>query len=161
MSAKEHTYTVNLNWTGNLGEGTKKYTGYSRDHEIQANGKPLILGSSDPSFRGDPTRYNPEDLFVSTLSSCHMLWFLHLCTVNKITVVAYEDNPKGIMIEDEKGSGRFKTVTLFPSVVIKEKEKVALANQLHHQAHEYCFIANSVNFEVACEASTKIEEHVD
>jgi len=90
-----------------------------------------------------------------------MLWFLHLCTVNKITVVAYEDNPKGIMIEDEKGSGRFKTVTLFPSVVIKEKEKVALANQLHHQAHEYCFIANSVNFEVACEASTKIEEHVD
>lgn len=157
MSAKEHTYTVNLNWTGNLGEGTKKYTGYSRDHEIQANGKPLILGSSDSSFRGDPARYNPEDLFVSTLSSCHMLWFLHLCTVNKITVVAYEDNPKGIMIEDEKGSGRFKTVTLFPSVVIKEKEKIALANQLHHQAHEYCFIANSVNFEVLCEPTAIIQ----
>ena len=157
MSAKEHTYTVNLNWTGNLGEGTKKYTGYSRDHEIQANGKPLILGSSDSSFRGDPARYNPEDLFVSTLSSCHMLWFLHLCTVNKITVVAYEDNPKGIMIEDDKGSGRFKTVTLFPSVVIKEKEKIALANQLHHQAHEYCFIANSVNFEVLCEPTAIIQ----
>ncbi len=157
MSVKEHGYTVNLKWTGNLGAGTKKYSGYSRDHEIQANGKPLILGSSDPSFRGDPTKYNPEDLFVSTLSSCHMLWFLHLCTVNKITVVAYEDNPRGIMIEDEKGSGRFKSVTLFPSVVIKEKEKVALVNQLHHQAHEYCFIANSVNFEVLCEPMTTIQ----
>ncbi len=157
MSVKEHNYTVNLKWTGNLGAGTKKYTGYSRDHEIQADGKPLILGSSDPSFRGDPTKYNPEDLFVSTLSSCHMLWFLHLCTVNKITVVAYEDNPKGIMMEDEKGSGRFKTVTLYPSIVIKEKEKVALANELHHQAHDYCFIANSVNFEVLCEPTTTIQ----
>ena len=161
MSAKEHTYTINLNWTGNLGTGTKRYTGYSRDHEIQAAGKPLILGSSDPGFRGDPTRYNPEDLFVSTLSSCHMLWYLHLCTVNKITVVAYEDSPKGVMIEDEKGSGRFKKVTLYPSVVIKEEEKIGLANELHHQAHEYCFIANSVNFEVACKAEIKIEVNAD
>lgn len=157
MSAKEHTYTVDLKWTGNLGEGTKKYSGYSRNHEIQADGKPLIHGSSDPSFRGDPTRYNPEDLFVSTLSSCHMLWFLHLCTVNKITVVTYEDSPKGIMIEDKKGNGRFKIVTLYPSVVIKEKEKVDLANKLHNQAHEYCFIANSVNFEVLCEPMTTIQ----
>ncbi len=155
MAAKEHTYTVNLKWTGNLGEGTKKYTAYSRDHEIQAVEKPLILGSSDPSFRGDPKKYNPEDLFVSTLASCHMLWYLHLCTVNKITVVSYEDNPKGIMIEDEKGSGRFKKVTLFPTIVIKE-DKITLAEQLHHQAHEYCFIANSVNFEVACEPTTSI-----
>lgn len=157
MAVKEHTYSVNLKWTGNLGEGTKKYTAYSRDHEIQAAGKPLILGSSDPSFRGDPEKYNPEDLFVSTLSSCHMLWYLHLCTVNKITVVSYEDNPKGIMTEDDKGSGRFKTVTLFPTVVIKE-DKIALAERLHHQAHNYCFIANSVNFEVACEPTTSILE---
>lgn len=158
MAIKEHTYTINLKWTGNLGEGTKKYTGYSRDHEIQAVGKPLITGSSDPSFRGDPKRYNPEDLFVSTLSSCHMLWYLHLCTINKITVVAYEDNPKGIMSEAENGSGQFKNVTLFPSIVIKESDKVELAKQLHHQAHDFCFIANSVNFEVACKAEIKIEK---
>ena len=157
MSAKEHTYTINLKWTGNLGKGTEQYTAYSRNHEIQAVGKPLILGSADPSFRGDPQKYNPEDLFVSTLSSCHMLWYLHLCTVNKITVVSYEDNPKGIMIEEENGSGRFKKVTLFPRVVIKE-DKITLAEKLHHQAHEYCFIANSVNFEVACEATTSIIE---
>lgn len=155
MAAKEHAYTVNLKWTGNLGKGTKRYTAYSRDHEIQAGGKPLILGSSDPSFRGDPERYNPEDLFVSTLASCHMLWYLHLCTMNKITVVSYEDNPKGIMIEDEKGSGRFKKVTLFPIIVIKG-DNIVLAEQLHHQAHEYCFIANSVNFEVACEPTTSM-----
>jgi len=159
MSAKEHAYTVNLKWTGNLGEGTKKYTSYSRDHEIQAAGKPLILGSSDPSFRGDPGKYNPEDLFVSTLSSCHMLWYLHLCTVNKITVVSYEDNPKGIMIEDDKGSGQFKTVTLFPRVVIKE-DKIVVAEKLHHEAHKYCFIANSVNFEVFCYPDTKVQEDV-
>lgn len=157
MAAKEHAYTVNLKWTGNLGEGTKKYTGYSRDHEIKAVGKPLILGSSDPSFRGNPEKYNPEDLFVSTLASCHMLWYLHLCNVNKITVVSYEDNPKGTMIEDERGSGQFKEVTLFPVVVIKE-DKITLAEKLHYEAHEYCFIANSVNFEVACEPTTSIFE---
>jgi len=155
MATKEHTYTVNLKWTGNLGKGTKRYTAYSRDHEIQAVGKPLILGSSDPSFRGDPEKYNPEDLFVSTLASCHMLWYLHLCTVNKITVVSYEDSPKGIMIEEDNGSGRFKKITLYPTIVIKE-DKTDLAEQLHHQAHKYCFIANSVNFEVACEPTTSI-----
>lgn len=157
MSAKEHKYTINLKWTGNLGKGTKRYTAYSRNHEIQAAGKPLIVGSSDPSFRGDPERYNPEDLFVSTLSSCHMLWYLHLCTVHKITVIAYEDNPVGIMEEDEKGSGRFKKVTLFPAIVIKEEDKLELAATIHHQAHEYCFIANSVNFEVACEPRISVD----
>ncbi|MEM1119041.1 MAG: OsmC family protein [Bacteroidota bacterium] len=156
MRAKEHNYSIGLKWTGNLGKGTKKYTAYSRDHEIQAFGKPLILGSSDPSFRGNPQRYNPEDLFVSTLSSCHMLWYLHLCTVNKITVIAYEDSAKGVMLEAENGSGRFKRVTLFPSVVIKENDKIDLATKLHQQAHDYCFIANSVNFEVACEPTIMV-----
>lgn len=158
MKNKEHTYEIVVKWTGNLGKGTKRYTAYSRNHEIKATDKPLILGSSDPSFRGDPTRYNPEDLFVSTLSSCHMLWFLHLCAVNKITVVAYEDHAQGIMKEEENGSGRFKKVTLYPKIVIKEADKIALAESLHHQAHEYCFIANSVNFEVGCEPTTTIEK---
>ena len=157
MASKLHNYIINLKWTGNLGEGTKKYTGYSRNHEIQAVGKPLISGSSDPSFRGDSSRYNPEDLFVSTLASCHMLWFLHLCSANKITVVSYEDNPEGIMEENEDGSGRFKKVTLFPIAVIKEADKLELTKSLHHQAHLNCFIANSVNFEVACDPQINIE----
>ena len=161
MAVKEHIYTLNLKWTGNLGEGTKKYTAYSRNYEIQASGKPIISGSSDPGFRGDPTRYNPEDLFVSTLSSCHMLWYLHLCTTNKITVVKYEDNPKGVMIEKENGSGQFKNITLFPTISIKEQDKIELATQLHTKAHEYCFIANSVNFEVACKPSINIEDYAD
>jgi len=156
MSTTEHIYTIDLKWTGNLGEGTKKYTAYSRDHEIQMAGKPLILGSSDPSFRGNAQRHNPEELFVSTLSSCHMLWYLHLCTVSKITVTAYEDRPKGVMIEAENGSGQFKKVTLFPIVVIKEADKVELATKLHHQALNYCFIANSVNFEVACQPTIEV-----
>lgn len=160
MAGKEHIYSVNVKWTGNLGEGTKKYTGYSRDHEIQAVGKPLILGSSDPAFRGDETRYNPEDLFVSTISTCHMLWYLHLCTVNKIIVIKYEDTPKGIMTETESGSGQFQKVTLYPSIVIKATDKMKLAKTLHQEAHKYCFIANSVNFEVACEPTITIESEI-
>jgi organic hydroperoxide reductase OsmC/OhrA len=158
MSAKEHKYSIHLKWTGNLGEGTKKYNAYTRNHEIKGEDKPLILGSSDPAFRGDPTRYNPEDLFVSTLSSCHMLWYLHLCSVNQITVMSYEDNPQGIMVENKDGSGHFKSVTLQPSIKIKESNKIELAKSLHHQAHKYCFIANSVNFEVGIEGNIEIDE---
>ncbi len=149
---KEHRYTITVKWTGNLGKGTSSYSSYSRNHEIMAAGKPLILCSSDPSFRGDPGRYNPEDLFVSTLSSCHMLWYLHLCSVNKITVVQYEDSPVGIMTLEESGRGCFKNVTLHPVIIIREKDKMELAKRLHQQAHNYCFIANSVNFEINCEA---------
>lgn len=155
-NTKAHSYTIHLKWTGNLGKGTKRYTSYSRDHEIKAAGKPIIFGSSDPSFRGDPSRYNPEDLFVSTLSSCHMLWYLHLCTIHKITVTAYEDNPVGVMLEEEDGSGQFEKVTLNPVISIKESDKLEVAKSLHQEAHKYCFIANSVNFEVLTKPIIKI-----
>ena len=148
---KKHQYQIQVKWTGNLGKGTKDYKSYSRNHEILANGKSIIPGSSDPSFRGDADRYNPEDLFVSTLASCHMLWYLHLCSVNKITVVAYQDNTIGTMLEKEDGSGAFEKVVLRPSITILEKDKEDLAISLHHEAHEKCFIANSVNFPVDCE----------
>ena len=152
MKLKEHQYKVKIKWTGNLGQGTSSYTAYSRNHEIEADSKPLILCSSDPTFKGDPSRYNPEDLFVSTLSSCHMLWYLHLCSINKITVLQYEDNPVGTMVLEESGKGHFKNVILYPSVVIREKDKMELAKKLHQQAHDYCFIANSVSFKVNCQA---------
>ena len=148
MATKTHNYTIHLKWTGNLGEGTKKYNAYSRNHEIQATGKPLIPGSSDPGFRGDSSRYNPEELLVSTLSSCHMLWFLHLCSTHQIVVTAYRDEATGIMEEAENGSGKFTEVTLHPKVSITDGTKVELAQSLHHEANKMCFIANSCNFPV-------------
>jgi len=135
-------------WTGNRGEGTKDYTCYSRDHILQAKGKAEIAGSADPSFRGSPARYNPEELLVSSLSSCHMLWFLHLCAVNKVIVTDYRDEAKGIMIERVDGSGAFKEVELHPVVTLADADMIAKAGPLHEQAHKMCFVANSMNFPV-------------
>lgn len=148
---KQHHYEVRMEWTGSNGEGTKTYTSYRRDHVFAVNGKPPIPGSSDPAFRGDPARYNPEELLVAALSSCHMLFYLHLCAVNKVVVTAYEDSAQGEMDEAQDGSGRFTRVLLRPVVTIAagDPEK-ALA--LHEQAHRYCFIANSVSFPVLTEA---------
>lgn len=156
MKQKEHHYNIHLKWTGNEGKGTKNYRAYSRNHLIMVDGKSAeILGSSDPSFRGDASRYNPEDLFVSSLSACHMLWFLHLCAVNKIVVVDYVDEASGIMVEEEDGSGKFKSVTLYPSVTVTEESMIEKANSLHHEANKMCFIANSCNFPVHHEAVAK------
>lgn len=150
---KTHHYSLQLEWTGNLGTGTQSYRTYSRNHEITVEGKQVIAGSSDPSFRGDPGRYNPEELFLASLSSCHMLWFLHLCAVNKIIVTTYEDHPKGVMQETADGSGHFSDVCLYPRVSTENVVEEHQLNELHEKAHEMCFIANSVNFPVRCEAS--------
>jgi organic hydroperoxide reductase OsmC/OhrA len=145
---KQHTYRCELEWTGNDGQGTKTYSSYRRDHVVRVDGKPPIPASSDPIFRGDKTRYNPEELLVASLSSCHMLWYLHLCAVNNITVLEYHDNAEGIMRENQDGSGEFTGVTLKPQVRIAEASKVALAEDLHHKAHSLCFISRSVRFPV-------------
>ena len=135
-----------MDWTGNDGEGTKSYRSYRRDHTILAAGKPRIEGSSDPGFRGDGTRYNPEELLVASLSACHMLWYLHLCSANQITVVDYHDAASGEMVEAEDGSGKFVRVVLRPVVTILASDPGPLA--LHAEAHRLCFIAKSVNFPV-------------
>jgi organic hydroperoxide reductase OsmC/OhrA len=145
---KEHHYTTSLTWTGNKGEGTANYKIYDRDHIIEVKGKPVISGSSDPSFRGSPGRYNPEELFVSSISSCHMLWYLHLCSVNNIVVTDYRDEAKGIMMEKGDGSGYFKEVTLQPIVTLTDSKMTDRARQLHHEANKMCFIANSCNFPI-------------
>ena len=143
---REHTYSVSLVWTGNTGKGTSDYRSYARDHEINAPGKPPIYGSADPKFRGDSARYNPEELLVSALSSCHMLWYLHLCADAGIVVVSYEDRAVGTMQESNAGDGRFVGVTLRPHVRVTGSAEKAEA--LHQRAHELCYIANSVNFPV-------------
>ncbi len=148
---KHHTYEVRIDWTGNDGQGTKTYKGYRRDHTIASPGKPPIPGSSDPSFRGDPSRYNPEELLVASLSACHMLWYLHLCSVNKVTVIDYQDAASGVMEEADDGSGRFDRVLLKPKVKISVGDDQAKALALHSEAHHLCFIARSVNFPVEIE----------
>ena len=145
---KQHRYEVQVNWTGNTGEGTKTYRGYGRDHTIFSKGKREILGSSDPSFRGDPSRYNPEELLVASLSACHMLWYLHLCSVSKVTVLEYRDAASGVMEEHDDGSGEFVRVTLRPTVLVRAGDDQAKALALHHEAHRLCFIASSVKFPV-------------
>lgn len=148
---KRHTYKTDIAWTGNIGEGTSTYRSYRRDHAIAAPGKPEILASSDPAFRGDPARYNPEELLVASLSSCHMLSYLHLCAVNGVTVMEYHDSATGVMEEGKDGSGQLIHVVLRPEVKVSPASDAAKAASLHAEAHHYCFIARSVNFPVEVE----------
>ncbi len=147
----EHRYHVTVDWTGNTGTGTSSYKAYSRDHLIRAEGKPDVPGSSDPAFRGDPARWNPEDMLVASLAACHKLWYLHFCSVEGVTVAAYRDEAEGVMVEDRERGGAFSRVTLRPVVTIAAGDDAALAKALHGRAHHFCFIANSVNFPVTCE----------
>lgn len=142
-----HQYRVRVVWTGNTGTGTSAYRAYRRDHEIEGDGKgQRILGSSDPVFRGDGSRYNPEELLVAALSSCHMLSYLHLCADAGIVVTAYRDEAYG-----EMRGGAFHQVILRPQLSIADPGRVEEALRLHREAHAQCFIANSVNFPVSDE----------
>jgi organic hydroperoxide reductase OsmC/OhrA len=145
---KHHTYEVHVDWTGNDGEGTKTYKGYRRDHIIASEGKPRIQASSDPAFRGDQSRYNPEELLVASLSSCHMLWYLHLCATNHVAVLDYRDAASGVMEEGDNGTGEFVRVVLKPVVRVAAGADRTKALALHHEAHRFCFIARSVKFPV-------------
>lgn len=144
-----------MRWTGNTGQGTLEYRGYERAHEYSVDGKPVIPGSSDPAFRGDGTRYNPEELLVMSLSSCHMLWYLHLAAESRVVVVDYVDDAVGTMVEDAEKGGYFTEVTLRPVVTVAGSDP-SLAESLHQRAHHLCFVANSVNFPVRCEPVTRL-----
>jgi organic hydroperoxide reductase OsmC/OhrA len=149
---KIHHYRSSLIWTGQQGRGTTSYTSYSRNFQIKIEGKPILQGSSDPSFRGDASRYNPEELFLASFSSCHMLWYLHFCADQGIVVLDYRDEAQAEMMEgDAERAGRFVRVLLRPEVKIQAGSNIPLAEKLHHQAHARCFIANSCNFPVLCE----------
>jgi len=158
MGEKRHTYSVRLEWTGNEGSGTSSYRAYSRSHEISAPGKQTIAGSSDPSFRGDPAKWNPEELLVAALSACHQLWYLHLCAVAKIVVLSYSDDASGLMLEQEDGAGQFESVILRPHVKLAAGSDEDAARRLHHEAAKKCFIARSVSFRVDHEPIFKTGE---
>lgn len=144
----QHQYKLTITWTGNTGTGTSAYREYERSHIISADNKTDILASSDPAFRGDKSKHNPEELFLASISSCHMLWYLHLCAEAGIIVTEYVDSAEGIMTETPDGGGKFTEVTLYPIVTISDISKKELAEQLHHNANKLCFIANSLNFTV-------------
>jgi len=145
---KQHHYSLQVQWTGNKGHGTSNYRSYDRSHVISIDGKPDIAGSSDAAFLGDKTKHTPEDLLVASLSTCHMLWFLHLCSEAGVVVTDYTDNAKGTMIEATTGGGHFTEVNLYPAVTVEDASMIDKANELHKKANELCFIARSVNFPV-------------
>lgn len=146
--SKHHHYQLTVEWTGNNGTGTSHYAAYSRNFNVHAANKETLALSSDKAFRGDDTRHNPETMLLASLSSCHMLWYLHLCADAGIIVTAYEDAATGKMEQDETGAGKFTVVTLHPKVTITDISKKELAIDLHHKANHFCFIAQSCNFPV-------------
>jgi len=155
MAGHLHRYGAALEWRGNLGDGTRRYDGYGRQFAAQVDGKPLLAGSADPAFRGDPALHNPEDLLLIALSSCHMLSYLALCARDGIAVMTYSDRAEGVMQTDASGGGRFTSVVLHPQVTIADAGQLARADELHAVAHSLCYIASSCNFPVEHEASVE------
>ena len=148
---RSHSYRVEVAWSAGTTPGTINYRAYSRDHAILAAGKPPLPASSDPAFRGDAGRYSPEELLIAALSSCHMLWYLHLCSDRRIVATEYRDEADGTMELAPDGSGRFVRVTLRPTVTVAGPVDQTVAIALHEEAHRFCFIAQSVNFPVTIE----------
>ncbi|WP_085517826.1 OsmC family protein [Marivirga sericea] len=152
-----HHYQSQIKWTGNSGSGTKSYTFYERSYDIIVANKPTLKGSADSAFRGNAELHNPEDLFLASISSCHMLWYLHLCSTHQITVLAYKDKATATMKETAEGKGHFTEAILNPEVEIIEQDKIELAQSLHEKANEFCFIANSCNFPIHHKPTTIIQ----
>jgi organic hydroperoxide reductase OsmC/OhrA len=158
VALDEHRYAVTVRWTGNRGEGTATYRGYSRDHDIEVPGLPVLKGSADPTFHGDRTRYNPEQLLLTALSQCHMLSFLHVAVKHGVVVTAYQDRAEAVMRTNRDGSGEFESATLRPEVTVAAAVDPALMEQLHEEANKVCFIARSVNFPVLHEPAVSVGE---
>ncbi len=147
------TFTAQIAWTGDRGEGTRRYRGYDRSWSIATPTKLPIHCSNDPMLGGDPTKPNPEDMLLASLAGCHMLWYLHLASTVGIIVRGYEDTPIGIGEAGPRGEGRFLSATLRPRITVERGADLAQADALHHKVSEFCFIARSVNFPISYEAT--------
>lgn len=152
----KHLFKAELKWTSNqnLEDVTKRF--YSKSHQIKIEGKPVLDISAAKAFKGDPELYNPEDLLLSSLVSCHMMSYLYVCAQNGIEVLGYSDNAEATLEVSPDGSGRFVEVRLFPKVKIVNSDQVELALELHKKANQLCFIANSCNFPVLHEGSCEV-----
>jgi organic hydroperoxide reductase OsmC/OhrA len=151
--SKQHSYSTTIVWTGDRGRGNAEYRSYDRTWEVRTPDKPVIACSNDPLLGGDPSLPNPEDMLLSALSACHMLWYLHLACNAGVLVTAYEDEPVGVGETSSNGAGRFLRATLRPTIRLARGSDLARADAIHHQVHQYCFISRSVNFPVAYEAT--------
>jgi organic hydroperoxide reductase OsmC/OhrA len=158
MNKGEHHYRAHLTWDGNRGDGTARYETYGREHRISIDGKPDLVATADVAFRGDADKHNPEDLFLSAISSCHMLSYLALCAKYGISVVAYEDAATATMQEDGKGGGRFVEVMLHPAVTIADAAHAERAMKLHERAHQLCFVASSCSAPIHHDATIRIAD---
>ena len=154
----QHSYNLTTKWTGDTGWGTNDYRMYERSYDILIDQKSTIQGSSDPAFRVDNTKHNPEEMFLASISSCHMLWYLHLCAEAGVVVLDYTDHATGFMQETKIGGGYFKEVILHPVVTVSDSDMILKANTLHHEAHKNCFIANSCNFPILHQPTANVRD---
>ena len=148
--AHTHHYKLRAEWQGNRGSGTSNVMSYDRSHRVSIGGKPELNLTADNAVVGDKSKLNPEDLLVTAIASCHMLSYLYVCAMEGVIVTDYVDEASGTMIEKESGGGSFKQVILNPVFQVADSSMIEKAIELHHKAHEICYIANSVNFEVLC-----------
>jgi organic hydroperoxide reductase OsmC/OhrA len=153
----EHEYISQVRWTGDRGRGTTDYKGYDRTWDIVVPGKAPIHCSNDPLLGGDPQKMNPEDLLLSALSACHMLWYLHLASEAGIVVTSYVDCPSAMGEVSPDGAGRFVSATLRPEITVNPGTDLLEADAIHHRIHYKCFIARSVNFPINYEAVFKVK----
>ncbi|WP_281238242.1 OsmC family protein [Flavobacterium praedii] len=151
----KHIFKAVAKWTSNQEDSTKRF--YSKSHQILIEGKPVLHVSAAKAFKGDPELYNPEDLLLSSLVSCHMMSYLYVCSQNEIEVLEYSDNAEATLEVSPDGSGRFIEVLLNPKVTIANPDKIQMALDLHHEANQLCFIANSCNFPVLHNASCEVK----
>jgi len=150
-----HHYTAQITWQ----RGSQDFLGnrYSRRHLIRFDGGAEMPGSSSPHVvpvpLSDPSAVDPEETFVASLSSCHMLWFLSLAAKAGFCVDSYADQAEGVMARNAAGKMAMTVVTLRPQVTVSGDKRPTSEqlHALHHQAHEECFIANSVTTDVRCE----------
>lgn len=150
--AKLHDFDAKIRWTGNQGRGTEHYKAYTRDWTLESPGKPPVACSNDPMLGGNPELYNPEDMLIAALSSCHMLWFLHLASDAGLIVQSYTDTPVGTGESLPDGTGRFVSALLQPEIGLTAPFDTELADRVHAQIHNHCFIARSVNFPIQIKA---------
>ena len=151
--AKIHEFPSHVVWTGNRGSGTSAYKAYDRTWDMAVEGKATVHCSNDPMLGGDPSKYNPEDMLIAAVSSCHMLWYLHLCSVAGVTVTSYVDDPVGIGESEPSGKGKFIEAVLRPKITITKESDAEKAVSIHDEIHNYCFIARSVSFPIRFEVT--------
>ena len=151
----KHLFKAEAKWTSNQEDSTKRF--YSKSHQIVIEGKPVLHVSAAKAFKGDPELYNPEDLLLSSLVSCHMMSYLYVCSQNEIEVLEYSDNAEATLEVSPDGSGRFIEVILNPKVTIANPDKIQMALDLHQKANQLCFIANSCNFPVLHNATCEVK----